>query len=383
MTASTNGTDSAAGATTIAAHFPTATNPDSLLLHFATPIWDHPASLATAGQQLTSAPDLHTVAGPLNPNGTPLSADDLASLHSRLGPAQTLPATPPAGTPVPPTVYQAYRATAQFISPDGRTVQFSALPTAATAGSQAARAAIPGMRATLARAGLAAGADDTGVAGQDPVAYDIGHYSITDLYLVVPLVLAVIGVLLAVLLRSLIAPLYLIATVGLSYLATLGFAVIAFIRIGHDDGVLFLIPILLFVFAMALGSDYNILLMSRIREEAHTHPLRQALTRAIAHTGSTITSAGLILAGTFTVLAIAGNNAQARQLGYTIAFAVILDTFFVRTLLVPSAAVLLGRWNWWPSALSHTPAERTPATPEPTGCDPGEPTQPATTPGTP
>ena len=195
-----------------------------------------------------------------------------------------------------------------------------------------------------------------------------------------PLVLAVIGVLLAVVLRSLIAPLYLIATVGLSYLAALGFAVVAFTRLGHDDGVLFLIPILLFVFAMALGSDYNILLMSRIREEAHSHPLRQALTRAIAHTGGTITSAGLILAGTFTVLAIAGNNPQARQLGYTIAFAVILDTFLVRALLVPSAAVLLGRYNWWPSTLSRTRAGTVAAD---AAADAGDRIHPATPAGTP
>jgi len=143
--------------------------------------------------------------------------------------------------------------------------------------------------------------------------------------------------------------------------------------------VLFLIPILLFVFAMALGSDYNILLMTRIREEAHTHPLRQALTRAISHTGGTITSAGLILAGTFTVLAIAGNNAQARQLGYTIAFAVILDTFFVRTLLVPSAAVLLGRYNWWPSTLSRPTA----AVASDAGGDADDLIHPATPAGTP
>jgi RND superfamily putative drug exporter len=245
-------------------------------------------------------------------------------------------------------------------------------------------AAIPQLPTALAGAAHAAGADDSGVAGQDAAAYDIGRYSTTDLYLVVPLVLAVIGVLLAVLLRSLIAPLYLIATVGLSYLAALGFAVIAFTRIGHDDGVLFLIPILLFVFAMALGSDYNILLMTRIREEAHTHPLRQALTRAITHTGGTITSAGLILAGTFTVLAVAGNNAQARQLGYTIAFAVLLDTFFARILLVPAAAVLLGRFNWWPSTLSRTAADHRPtAPPDPTTGDTTDPVQPATKAGNP
>jgi RND superfamily putative drug exporter len=366
--ATAGGTDSAAGTSVLAAHFPTGSNPDSLVLHFTTPIWDHPESLQAAAQHLATAADVHTVAGPLNPNGTPLSTDELASLHARLGPAQSLPATPSAGTQAPPSVYQAYRATAQFISPDGHTVRFNAVPAAGDPGSHAAIATVPALRATVTAAAAAAHADDSGVAGQDAAAYDIGHYSTTDLWTIVPLVLAVIAILLAALLRSLIAPLYLIVTVGLSYLAALGFAAIVFTHLGHDDGVLFLIPILLFVFAMALGADYNILLMSRIREEAHAYPLREALTRAIAHTGGTITSAGLILAGTFTVLAIAGNNTQARQLGVTIAFAVFLDTFFVRTLLVPSAAVLLGRWNWWPSKLSRTSIDQAPATaPGPAG----------------
>jgi putative drug exporter of the RND superfamily len=159
-------------------------------------------------------------------------------------------------------------------------------------------------------------------------------------------------VLLAALLRSLIAPIYLIATVGLSYLAALGSATLVFVHFGGDRGLNFVIPILLFIFAMALGEDYNILLMTRLREEAQAHPLRDALVRAVGHTSGTITSAGLILAGTFAVLAIAGNSDQSRQLGFTIAFAVLLDTFFVRTLFVPSIAILLGRWNWWPSALS-------------------------------
>jgi len=357
----TGGTDSAAGTGVLAVHFPTGSNPDSLLLHFSTPIWDHPTSLDTAGRHLASAPDLHTVTGPLNPNGTPLSADDLTSLHTRLGPAQNLPAAPPAGTPVSGSVYQAYRATAQFITADGHTVRFYALPAAGTLGSHPAIAATPTLRATLTDAARAADADDSGVASQDAAAYDIGHDSTTDLHTIVPLVLAVIAVLLAVLLRSLIAPLYLIVTVGLSYLATLGFAAIVFVHLGGADGVLFLIPILLFVFAMALGADYNILLMSRIREEAHTHPLREALTRAITHTGGTITSAGLILAGTFTVL----------------------DTFFVRTLLVPSCAVLLGRLNWWPSTLSRTTAGHTPPPTGPTTAPPAGSTPPPTTAGTP
>ena len=105
---------------------------------------------------------------------------------------------------------------------------------------------------------------------------------------------------------------------------------------------------------MALGEDYNILVMSRIREEsAKDVSLKLAITKAISVTGTTVTSAGLILAGTFIVLSVVGGSTEVQQIGFSIAFGILLDTFFVRTLLVPSVAVLLGRWNWWPSKLSR------------------------------
>ena len=349
-----SGTDSAAGTAAIAAHFPPANaNPETLLLRFATPVWEHAGSLSQAQAGLASAPDLRAVSGPLDPNGTPLAAEQLVSLHDQLGPAASLAARPPATVRLSPSTYQAYRATAQFISADGRTVQFFAISAAGPAGSQAAINSIPAVRSTLAALARGVGARDSGVVGLDAVAYDIGSTSTSDLLAIAPVVVAVLLVLLAVLLRSLIAPIYLIATVGLSYLAALGAATLVFVRLGGDGSLNFVIPILLFTFAMALGEDYNILLMTRVREEAHRHALRDALVRAVGHTGGTITSAGVILAGTFAVLGIVGNQEQARQLGFTIAFAVLLDTFFVRTLLVPSIATVLDRWNWWPSALSR------------------------------
>ena len=126
-------------------------------------------------------------------------------------------------------------------------------------------------------------------------------------------------------------------------------------HLGGQDGINFILPFLMFVFLMALGSDYNILIMSRIREEAHTLPLRDAVARAVGRTGSTITTAGVILAGTFAVLAVAGGSSgggQIQQIGYGVALGVLMDTFLVRSLLVPSIVVLLGRWNWWPSTLA-------------------------------
>ncbi|HEX4287910.1 MAG TPA: MMPL family transporter, partial [Trebonia sp.] len=151
-------------------------------------------------------------------------------------------------------------------------------------------------------------------------------------------------------------PLYLIASVAISYFAALGLAVLIFIEIGGSGGITFILPFLLFIFLLALGEDYNILVMTRIREEAHHLPLREAVSRAVSVTGTTVTSAGLVLAGTFAVFAVVGGRgaggSQIVDVGIGLAIGVIMDTFVVRTVLVPCTVVLLGRWNWWPSKLS-------------------------------
>ena len=144
------------------------------------------------------------------------------------------------------------------------------------------------------------------------------------------------------------APVYLVASVLLSYLAMLGLAVLVFDVIGGGHGVNFILPVLGFMFLMALGEDYNIFLMSRVKEEASGSSLTEAVRRAVGTTGTTITSAGLILAGTFVVLSISTTGA-IREIGIGVAAGILLDTFVVRTLLVPSTIVLLGRLNWWPS----------------------------------
>jgi len=144
--------------------------------------------------------------------------------------------------------------------------------------------------------------------------------------------------------------------VGLSYLAALGLSVLLFVDIGGSKGLVFFLPFLMFIFLLALGEDYNILVMTRIREEAHKLPLREAVVKAIGMTGTTVTSAGLVLAGTFVVFGIvAGGGAggsQFRDIALGLALGILMDTFLVRTLLVPSTVVLLGRWNWWPSKLT-------------------------------
>ncbi|MGH9103746.1 MAG: MMPL family transporter [Acidimicrobiales bacterium] len=361
--------DAAAGDAVLAAHFPRASaNPTSLVLSYSSPVWDHPGSLVRARSVLARDPLFSNVLGPLDPQGTPLAPGQLAALHRRLGDAATLPPLQPTAGPaasVPPAAYQAYRGTAELISPDGRTVQLLASLSAGDPAGTKAIQAVPAIRRALQAAATASGATASGVAGEAPALYDVNATSSADLGHIVPIAIAVIGILLALLLRSLVAPLYLIVSVGLSYLAALGVCVLAFIVVGGDAGITFILPFLMFIFLLALGEDYNILVMSRIREEARGRPLTEAVTRAVGVTGTTVTSAGLVLAGTFVVFAVAGSGgpggSEIREIGIGLATGVLMDTFLVRTILVPSTVVLLDRWNWWPSHLARRPASHEPA----------------------
>jgi len=227
--------------------------------------------------------------------------------------------------------------------------------------------ATPSLRAETTAVGRSIGASDSALGGEAPALYDISSISNSDLKRIIPIAIVAIGILLALVLRSLVAPVYLIVSVGISYLAALGLSVLIFIDIGNSGGLVFFMPFLMFIFLLALGEDYNILMMTRIREEAQRMPLRDAVVRALSATGSTITSAGLVLAGTFIVLTVvAGSGSggdQIRDIGLGLALGVLMDTFLVRTLLVPSTVILLGRWNWWPSKMSRKQVLPGPAEP--------------------
>jgi RND superfamily putative drug exporter len=351
------GSDSAAGAKILSAHFPnTSANPTNIIYTLKQPAWNDLEALQAARSQLEASGLFTAVTGPLNPNGATLTPAQLTALHDRLGPPQLLPATPPPGTSISPIAYQLYRATALYISPDGRTVQFLTGLKAGDPSTTPAMNAVPSVRAEAGTVARSIGAADYGVGGLAPAIYDISSISNSDLATVIPIAIAVIGILLALVMRSLVAPLYLIASVGLSYLAALGLSVLLFVEIAGDGGLVFFLPFLMFVFLLALGEDYNILVMSRIREEAQRRPLKDAVSHALTATGTTVTSAGLVLGGTFAVFAIVGaqqGSTQFRDVGAGLALGVLMDTFLVRTLLVPSTVVLLGRWNWWPSAMSR------------------------------
>jgi putative drug exporter of the RND superfamily len=351
------GSQSANGTNVIDNHYPPAVaNPTQVLMVYRSQVWKNLSAVQTAENGLSGKNVFGSVTGPLNPNGTKLSTSQVSNLYTELGPPGKLPATEPAGTGVPAQQYGLYRSLAQFISPDGRTVQFYTSLAAGSPSSTPALNAVPGIRDAVTSVQHSAGAIDSGVAGLAPSSYDVSTVSQSDLEEIVPVVTALLAVLLGLLLRSVVAPLYLVATVLLSYFAALGLAVLLFQIGGGESGLNFVLPFLLFVFLMALGEDYNILVMSRIREEAHRAPLRPAVRTASHHTGTTVTSAGLILAATFGAAGITGATSQIKQLGAAIALGVLIDTFLVRTMMVPAIVVLCRTWNWWPSKLARASA---------------------------
>jgi len=207
---------------------------------------------------------------------------------------------------------------------------------------------IPGLRAEL---GAAAG-QSVLVGGPTAEEADLRNAIERDTKLLVPLVLLVVLTILILLLRSLVAPLVLIATVVLSFLAALGGSLLLFRLFADFPGEDPSYPLFAFIFLVALGIDYNIFLMARVHEEAFELPTHEAMLKGLAVTGGVITSAGIVLAGTFAVLAVLPLVALT-QIGVTVAFGVLLDTFVVRSILVPAVTIDLDERIWWPSALAR------------------------------
>jgi RND superfamily putative drug exporter len=192
------------------------------------------------------------------------------------------------------------------------------------------------------------------VGGQSAVSLDVARASAHDRDLLLPLILAVVLVILAILLRALVAPLILTATVVLSFAAALGVSAFFFNHVFGFGGADTSFPLLVYVFLVALGIDYNIFLMTRVREEAHQRDARHGAIAGLAATGGVITSAGFVLAGTFAVLATIPSTFST-ELGFAVAVGILLDTIVVRLLLVTALNLDVGRHMWWPSALARTP----------------------------
>ncbi|MGW6027108.1 MMPL family transporter [Streptomyces sp. NPDC055099] len=211
---------------------------------------------------------------------------------------------------------------------------------------------------------------DAQVGGGTAALLDMDRATTHDNKLVIPLVLVVVLLILAVLLRAVVAPLLLIATVVLSFSAALGISALAFRHLFDYAGESTDFPLFVFVFLVALGIDYNIFLSTRIREEAGRQGTRAGVVTGLAATGAVITSAGLVLAGTFAALGTLPMVAFA-EIGFAVALGVLLDTFVVRSVLVTALFLDVGPKVWWPHALSKDPA--VPRTPEPAKVSSGGP----------
>ena len=181
--------------------------------------------------------------------------------------------------------------------------------------------------------------------------YDVEQTNSRDTKLIVPAVLLLVGLILALVLRALAAPAYLIVTVVASFAATLGLVTFAFTEILGVSGMAFDLVLLAFIFLVALGVDYNIFLMTRAREEAATLGTRDGILAALENTGGVITGAGVILAGTFATLTLLPLE-ELVQIGATVAIGVLLDTFVVRALMIPAITYLCGDRAWWPGRVS-------------------------------
>ena len=204
-----------------------------------------------------------------------------------------------------------------------------------------------------------AGGDGVLVGGPTAEELDLRESAERDTKVIVPLVLVVVFIVLAALLRAIVLPLILLLTVVASYFAALGVGFFFFEFVFDFPGADPSLPLWTFVFLVALGIDYNIFLMARVREEALRHGTRQGMLRGLAVTGGVITSAGIVLAGTFSVL---GSLPLVflTELGFVIAFGVLLDTFVVRSVLVPAIVFDIGPRVWWPSTLRLSMERRLP-----------------------
>ncbi|MCG5465773.1 efflux RND transporter permease subunit [Micromonospora sp. MED01] len=239
-------------------------------------------------------------------------------------------------------------------------------------GTTASDRAIEALRAAVAAVPdsappAAAGADAPSgaiVGGSVAATYDSDEANDRDLRLILPIILLLVGAVLVLLLRGLLAPLLLVLTVIASYFASLGAAWLLFDHVlgfpALDSGVL----LLAFVFLVALGVDYNIFLVTRAREDARSAGTRAGMLSALRVTGGVITSAGVLLAAVFAVLGVLP-LITLTQIGIIVCIGVLLDTLLVRTVLVPALAFLLGDRFWWPGRITRDPVQATPSAPEP------------------
>jgi RND superfamily putative drug exporter len=283
------------------------------------------------------------------------SLDAVAAILENRGVDHVRIATLGGPSPITPDGVQPFAAGAGIaLAPlvlDGNVLLEATLTSASD--TPAAEQTVRELRVALDRVG-----SDVHVGGQTAIDVDANAAAITDRTLIIPGVLIAITLILMLLLRSIVAPFIVIGSVALSFAAALGASAIVFNTVFGFSGADPTVPLFAFVFLIALGVDYNIFLMTRAREESLLHGARQGVLRALVVTGGVITSAGIVLAATFAALGVLPLLFLA-QIAFIVAFGVLLDTFVVRTLLVPALAYDLGRTVWWPGRLSRDASDGT------------------------
>ncbi|MBM7518937.1 MMPL family transporter [Nocardioides nitrophenolicus] len=203
------------------------------------------------------------------------------------------------------------------------------------------------------------------VGGTPGIFADMSAAMARDYKVVFPVAAVIIMLILALLLRSLVAPWFLMAAVGLGFAATLGLTVIAFQHIGGEAGLIFMLPIYIYLFVTALGTDYNILMIARLREEAREgRDPHDAARQAVTHAGPTIAAAGVILAGTFASLMLGGNTLIV-SMGFALAVGILIVSFVMSMFFTPALTSLLGHAAWWPGHGDEKPAKDADDEPEP------------------
>ncbi|WP_067808043.1 MMPL family transporter [Nocardia beijingensis] len=237
--------------------------------------------------------------------------------------------------------------------------------------SDAALDTVSGPLRDVAHSAAPAGAT-AAVGGLTSVFVDFQEAMARDYSIVFPVAAILIMIVLGLLLRSLVAPWYLMASVFLGFAATLGAAVLVFQHIRGETGLIFTLPVIMYLFVVALGTDYNILMVARLREEAREgNEPKQAAALALRHTGPTIAAAGVILAGTFASMMLAGNNVLA-QMGFAISVGIAIAAFVMAMFFTPALTALIGHKAWWPGHGDEKPGGAGPESREVVGSSVGE-----------
>jgi uncharacterized membrane protein YdfJ with MMPL/SSD domain len=346
-------TEAAAGFDVLRRHNPPGTiDPTNLYIQLDRPVYERLTAIDQAVSSAASVPGVAAVRGLTRPDGKPpaLSPAQLEAYAAEL-PNDVLSGQSPAppGLPVRERLALGLLAAGrQFVSTDESvtklTVVFGDDPYGVAAIQR-----IEQLQHVVQNSLFASGVKgEVLIGGQTAALADTMAASQRDTAIVIVAVLAVVGLVLAVLLRSLVAPIFLLAVLTLNFLAVIGAAALVG-RWAGTEGINYAIPLYTFVFLVSLGADYTIFLMSRVREEVRLLGTRPGVAIAVGRTGGVISSAGLILAGTFSVLAGLPLTVLF-QLGACVAAGVLLDTFLVRPFIVPGLVIWLRRWAWWPSA---------------------------------